>query len=327
MADRLSVLDLAEGFHLAQALAVLHDTGILAALAVPATAGDLAARHGLDPAMLGAVLEYAAERTDLIARTEQGYVATERCTVEACAMLDQYLGAYGPCSLALATLLREPARAGDMVDRDKHARAYERLPGPGIRLLPELLRKLELGHVLDIGCGPAALLVDLAAHDPAFVGWGVDASPAMCAAARRRIEAAGVADRVAVLQGDARALDDVLAPALRDQVRTITAASLVNELFVPDATPAIAWLRDLGRLFPDRVLVIADYYGRLGRPDQGQPVPRHIALHDYVQVLSGQGVPPADLVSWQQIYDAAGCSLAHVIEDPAGTTFIHLLRL
>lgn len=323
--ERWSVFDLVEGFHLAQAVAVLHEAGILASLTTPATAAATAAQHGLDAGMLGAVLEYVAARTDLVARTGDGYVATERYTVEACAILDQYLGAYGPNAIALATLLRAPARAEAMVDRDKHARAYGRLEGPGISVLPEILRRLEIGHVLDIGCGPAALLVDLARNDGDFIGWGVDFSPAMCAAARTRIEAAGVADRVTVLEGDCRQLQNVIPAATRDQVQTITAASLVNEFFAPDATPAIAWLRELARLFPGRILVVADYYGRLGKSHQ--PLPRRAGLHDYVQAISGQGVPPADVSAWQELYAAAGCSLAHVIEDPGATCFVHLLRL
>lgn len=332
MPEQWSMLDLAEGFHLAHAVMALHERGILASLTATATAEEVAAAHGLDPGMLAAVLEYVCARTDLVARTAEGYVATERCTTEALAMLDQYVGAYGPCSANLSALLVRPGPGGApgpvpgaLVDRDKHARAYARLPGPGIKILPELLRRLELGHVLDIGCGPAALLVDLAVRDPVFMGWGVDASPAMCTAARERIASAGVGDRVTVLEGDARALATALPRAIRDRVQTITAASLANEFFFPDTAPAIAWLRDLRALFPERILVIADYYGRLGQSEQ--PLPRTAGLHDYVQVISGQGVPPPDLAAWQEIYEAAGCSLAHVIEDPSSTCFIHLLRL
>ena len=76
---------------------------------------------------------------------------------------------------------------------------------------------------------------------------------------------------------------------------------------------------------PGRALLVSDYYGCLGQRD-GRWFPK-TALHDFVQVISGQGVPPPNLESWQAIYADAGCGLVHALEDDNASGFIHIVRL
>jgi hypothetical protein len=73
------------------------------------------------------------------------------------------------------------------------------------------------------------------------------------------------------------------------------------------------------------VLLIGDYYGQLGH--RRPPRSHTLAMHDFAQVISGQGIPPPDLASWKQIYRAARCSLVHVIQDHEASFFVHLLKL
>ena len=90
--------------------------------------------------------------------------------------------------------------AARAVDRVRHARAFEALDASALGAFPQIVRQLGLNYVLDLGCGPASLLVELARGDHQFVGWGIELNPAMCAAARRRIRGAGVGSRVRVLE-------------------------------------------------------------------------------------------------------------------------------
>lgn len=325
MPRRLSTFDLVEAFQLAHAVSALHEAGVLTALETPTPVGTIADGHGFDVGVLRLMLEYVADRTQLLDRNGDAYVTNKHYGPGARALIDQYIGAYGPNARATTRLLRDLNGAAELVDRKRHADAFEQLPGPGLAMLPEILRRLELGAVLDLGCGPGALLADLAVHDPSFEGWGLDANPQMCEAARRRLALAGVGDRVTIFEADVGALSAEIPSSVLGRVRTVTAASLLNGFFWPDEAPAVAWAQHLRAQLPGRLLVVVDYYGRLGKHEG--PLPRPIALHDYVQLLSGQGVPPPDLSGWRHVYEAAGCALVHAIEDPQADRFVHLVRL
>jgi hypothetical protein len=167
--------------------------------------------------------------------------------------------------------------------------------------------------------------VHLAEEDARFVGWGLELSPAMRRAARLAIRAAGMGKRIKIIAGDYRDLEGVLPAEVRLSIRTVTASHVVNEMFGSGVSGVMSWLEALRRTLPDRPLLISDYYGRLGSNAVGHR--RGTLLHDYVQLISGQGVPPASLVEWREIYARAGCRLAHVIEDRMTTQFIHIVVL
>jgi SAM-dependent methyltransferase len=61
----------------------------------------------------------------------------------------------------------------------------------------ELRRLVPLGgQVLDIGCGPARMLIAIAHELPGLAFTGIDVSPEMIALGRANVEAAGLADRI-----------------------------------------------------------------------------------------------------------------------------------
>jgi hypothetical protein len=100
---------------------------------------------------------------------------------------------------------------------------------------------------------------------------------------------------------------------------------VVNEMFGRGPSSVTAWLMKLRKLLPGRPVLIADYYGRLGFPEI--PADRYTMLHDFVQLISGQGIPPPRLEEWQDVYHSAGCRLVHVTEDSASTRFLHIVVL
>ena len=332
-APRWSALDLAEGLQLGHALSTLHDLGVLAALARPCSVDALAAEFGLDAAMLGATLEFAAARTDLLSRRGQRFRTTPAYAPPARFMLDLYAGAFAGNAVALRSILRRPARAGAAVDRARHARAFLQVSlqvslqaSAGAEAIPAaLLHQLGVRTVLDLGCGPGALLRAMALQDDGFRGWGVDANPAMCRNARVRLREAGVSRRVRIMHGDGRNPSRTLSDAVRAKIQAIVAGDLANELCANGADAAVVWLDRLQRDFPQRLLLVSDYYGRLGQ--RGYAAGRETLLHDYVQAISGQGIPPPHRKAWQAIYRAAGVRLIHCIEDTSTTRFLHLLQL
>jgi SAM-dependent methyltransferase len=321
----VSAFDLVEHFHLAYAACALHSTGVLSQLDRSRSAEDVAAANGLDTQLTTAVLQFLAERTELIERSGESYRATEQYDAWARAILDQYIGAYGPNAEALVEILRNPLLARGLVNRDRHAAALESLPGPGAAVLCDVLEQLQLDRVLDLGCGPAGFLVTMAMRNSRFVGWGLDISPAMCDAARSRVAAAGFADRLHIYEGDCAAIDNIVPEEIRVHIQALTAASVLNEFFVPDSGKAIEIIQCLRKCFFGKLLVVADYYGNLSQ--FGRSSSPFWALHDYIQAISGQGVPPADNLAWIPIYEQAGCTLLRAFDGPSGESFVHLVRL
>ena len=288
-AERWSAFDIAEAFHLARAADFIVATELLDDCDRPAS--ELADNASVDSQLLTHLLDLLAERTDLVDRSPAGYRKGQGLGPIEEAVIDQYLGAYGPNAIELPKILCTPSLGRNLVDRDRHARAFVKAPGPGQALLPPLLSKLGFNHVLDLGCGTGGLLIEMARSDPGFRGYGVDANPAMIRAAHLRLHACGVAEqRVCFKVADATHPAQGLPEDMLRQVQAVVAASMLNELFHPDDLPAVTWLRMLREILPERVLVVADYYGVLGHASKQAP---GRVLHDSDPVNLHPGNPSA----------------------------------
>jgi SAM-dependent methyltransferase len=319
-----STFDLVEAFHLSQATSTLHSLGVLETLRRPLTPEAAAKIHGLDPSFISGLLEYVAARTDLLRKTGKRFRSTESYSPHSRFLLELYTGAYRRNAVDLEKMLRHPGLAPAAVDRQRHARAFKMARNVGSGALPALIRKLQFNHVLDIGCGSGTLLIELAKQNPDFAGWGLELNPAMCKVARTEIRSAGI-KKVQIVEGDSRNLQRALPADVRASVEAVTACQVANEMFGVGSSGFVEWLRGLSSVFPGRPLLIADYYGQLGSKDSANQ--REALLQDYVQLISGQGLPPSNLKKWKALYTEAGCRLLHAIEDPHTTRFIHVLVL
>ncbi len=319
-----TVFDLAEGLFLAHSLSVLERLGILESLQEPLTVGELAAKHHADVGVLDAALQMLAVRTRLIVQRSGKYSVTSKYGEVERFQLLQYVGAYSNNAVALDQILRDPSVAGGLVDREQHARAFELERTWGRDTLADVMLRRGLNHALDLGCGTASMLLYLASQRPEFRGWGIDSNPWACAVAQRRVTAAGQGKRIKLFEGDCRDVKDILPSKVVRVVGTLTATGVANEFFANGNTNAVAWLARLKSLFPGRIMLIADYYGQLGKAKKISS--REVALHDFVQVMSGQGVPPANLEEWQMIYRTAQCDLIQVIQSRNSPSFIHVLK-
>jgi SAM-dependent methyltransferase len=324
MHDRWSSLDLAEGFQLSHAVATLYRLEVFESLKRPATVEALSRKHGLDADLLRGTIEFVLARTDLVRKIGRRYVTTSSYSAGSRFLLDLYLGAYANNARRLGDLLCDPSRAQNMIDRIRYARAFEAVNNSMLGIVPDLIRRLQFNHVLDVGCGSGELLLTLAKSDASFIGWGVDLNPSMCRVVRTRIRAAGASGRLRVLEGDCRRLSGLIPLNIRRRIQALVVSNVANEMFANGSERIVVWLRELRDIFPDRPLLISDYYGRLGRKGKFE---REAILHDFVQLISGQGIPPSDAAEWTAIYKRAGCHLAHILEDKSTTRFIHLLRL
>ena len=318
-----SVFDLVEAYQLSRAMAVLNDLKVFEA-AKPFSAKQLAEKHGLDATLLAGVLEYIALRTDLLRRTaNEQFVVTRN---NSRFLIDLYTGAYGGTADQLVKILRDPAIAPASVDRVRYARAFESVDSAAQGILPDVISALNFNYMVDLGCGNGDLLLELARRNGSFVGWGIDSNPAMLKVARARLREAHIGKRVRFLEADGANLHKEIPARVRSQIRSITCCNFANEMFGHGERQAINWFSELRKFFPGRPLLNCDYYGRLGRT-KNRRLQRETLLHDYAQLISGQGVPPATMAHWRSIYSKAGCRLVHVIEDTSTTRFIHIVGL
>jgi SAM-dependent methyltransferase len=324
-----TAFDLAEAYQLSRAVVVLNDLRIFESKK-PFTSKQLAAKHGLDARLLSGVLEYVALRSGLLRRTmSEEFIVSRNSSRAARFLIGLYIGAYGGAADQLARILRDPVAAPASVDRVRYALAFEAVDAAALGLLPDVIGALQFSYTLDLGCGNGDLLLELARRDPSFVGWGIDSNRAMLKIARTRLGRTHFGKRIKFLEADCRNLHKTIPERVRSQVRSITCCNVANEMFGQGERQGIKWFRELRKLFSGRALLNSDYYGRLGhRQDRrSRKADRETLLHDYAQLISGQGVPPPSRAAWHSIYSKAGCSLVHVIEDTSTTRFIHILAL
>jgi SAM-dependent methyltransferase len=123
------------------------------------------------------------------------------------------------------------------------------------------------GPLLELGCGTGRLLLPLAEVGHTLTG--VDLSPAMLEQARRRLAAAGLAERVTLVQDDMRGLRRLGAARFR-----LAFCAINSFLHLPDQAAQIAALRAIRRhlepggwlildLFHPHPDVLGGYDGRL----------------------------------------------------------------
>ncbi len=334
---RLTLVDAIEGMYVTAALDFLHREGVLAALGSGAAVALVAERFGFDADALAKLVEYVALRSDVVERVDDprgtrfAASAAYRDGSAAAYLLDQYAGGFGPCLLNLREVMRAPAEAGRFVDRARHADAYRRSGnGSSAPELVALADELGIGVLLDLGCGGGQLLAELAERRPQFRGIGIDANPFAVEAARRTLAARGLDGRVELLCGDLAALGALLSEERRASVDALAAVSVANAYAAGYPGRTIDdFLRALQALFPNRFLFLCDYYGRLDAVRDEPARFRRTLLHDLAQVVSGEGVPPANLAAWREIYARTGCTLvAHADAENDGIArFLHLVQL
>lgn len=326
---RSTPLAIIEGFYLAKVLDFFLRTGALDLLRNWATANEVATRLDRDPVLIRALLEFAVEGSDVVIRDRRDryrlnpkYLAWSALGFQ----IEKFVGAYGPSFTLLDERTLPAGGLGAGVNGARLAAAYAGLDPSGPSIVGKLIGEWAPASLLDLGCGVANLLLELARSNKAFRGWGIDANDSMCNTARARIAAAGMGDRISVWQGrveNLKALDEIT------DASVIHAGSLLNALFWPDRSRAVRLVTDLSQAFPERLLFVSDYYGRLTYRRRIGRSFRHAMIQDMAQVVSGQGVPPPDLAGWAAVYLEAGATLVSVTEGEHDGLrwFLHVVRL
>lgn len=192
-----------------QALFAFHESGMADRLASSEPVSTAALVEGLDEALGTALLKYLHIR-GVVEPGEGEYRLTERGRLlsapEVVALIGFYTEAYAPVLNRFAPLLKREIRYGEDVSRDgwalsKHCEVLARSFATGI--IMRALDTVGAKHVVDLGSGNCAFLIDSCKQDPTFHGIGLDNSPEAIAYARKLVDEEGLGDRIEVVLGDA----------------------------------------------------------------------------------------------------------------------------
>lgn len=330
MKPRVELIDAIEGFYVALVLDGLHRSGVLRALRDGAGVGSIARRLQLDRGTLTQLLGFVSLRSTVVCAaggTRRRFTLSPTYRESFGAhLLDQYVGAYGPCLRALPRILHRPRAGRSFVDALRHADAF-RSGGSSAELL-QLVEAFDVRRILDVGCGGGQLLAALARRRPDVRGIGVDANAEMVRLARRSIAAQRLDRRIRIVHSGIGRLARVVARRERMTIDAVCAVSVANEFFASD-NGIDRFIGRLRKLFPARLLFLSDYYSRLGRPRAAADGFARTIVHDVAQLLSGQGLPPADLRQWQAVYARNRVTLLQscACVDDGVRWFIHVVRL
>jgi SAM-dependent methyltransferase len=325
-----------EGYYLISILEGLHRLGALMKLRIGCDVEEVARECGIDSFLLRSVVDFVRKRcSDVLPSGGPPSALSEPGLLDATFLrhlLDQYVGAFGPCLADIEQVLADPAVGARRVDWVRHARAFSHGDrGIGNELPVRLLIQLGIHYVVDIGCGGGGLLLDFAELCPSARVWGVDSNPTAVSMARRAATAAGVAERVKFLEGDAFDFSEQLNADAQECAEVIAAFNVANAFFGGTEARGIrAWLQSLRRSFPNRFLLLGDYYGCLNHNLKGHSHHfRRALIHDVAQVLTGQGVPPENVDAWREILASVGCTLVKAFEgqDDEVAHFVYLIQL
>lgn len=186
-------------------LGALDALGVLPLLDGSRTIAMLASECALDADLLQAMLTYLASEGTVLRSEGWALLEPERVSGEL-AFLQWLMGGYGPLLTELEGLVAGTHRYGEDVHRDDGQMAAASaaigrqftdaallgvLQSPGIR------------RIADIGCGGAARLVSLCRQLPELTAVGIDLSSDCCRQAQDNIDAAGLSQRVEIIEARA----------------------------------------------------------------------------------------------------------------------------
>ncbi len=155
---------------------------------------------------------------------------------------------------------------------------------------------LERGTVADLGCGPGVMLSEVLLSRPAWLGYGVDISPAAVNYAQRLAAQKGVAARADIREGDVARLP------FADESMDVVVASEVLE-HVPDLSGS---LREIARVLRPG-----------GRAAITLPVETHVATHIHSMSTLEDAIAQLDAAGLAVVRSDVHRDLLRYGDDPA----------
>ena len=186
------------------------------------------------------------------------------------------------------------------MDTPEDAQEFEEMDHSGVNrtFVDALLAGGEIGkYVVDLGCGPAAIPIELCSREENVQVMAIDSAISMLEVAKIQIDFAGLLDQVFLEHADVKDMGE-FEP---DMAETVMSNSLIHHLAQPELAlqSALYLLKPGGRLF------IRDLY----RPDSNETVEKLVSQYvsnetQYAQQLFRQSLCAS--LTLDEIQDVAG---------------------
>jgi predicted O-methyltransferase YrrM len=326
-AERLD--GIVQGYRAAAVLFAAQRVGVFAALAEgPWSAGELAARLGADRRGMRILLD-ACAALGLLDKEGERYAAGEvarehllpgaprsqAASVRHAARLYARWGHLADAVVEGRPVAEEAIDARLGHDEVEFARAMADVGRRSARVTVEALDLGGVASALDLGGGPAIYAVEMARSSEGLVVTVLD-RPGTLAEARRNVEAAGLADRVRLLPGDA------LADPLGGPYDLVFTSNLVH-IYPPEANRRLI-ARAAAALSPGGRLAVKDF---LLDPDRTAPAGGALfAVNMLVATEGGDSYTVEEVAGWAEeagltvegVRDLTAQSRLLVARKPAG---------
>jgi SAM-dependent methyltransferase len=317
MKKKNNIFDIVEGYYLAKLLVYLNRRGFFADPAKKRSIrGDSPDSH---------VLRFLMDRSDILIPDGANSVVMNpkyASYMELGFHIEKFLEAYGEFDL-------EGNEPLVKVDEGQFSQAFERASAfQDFGTVLKILSALKVRSILDLGCGAGNLIVQFCRESKSNTAIGIDQNAYLNGIASNKIAESDLQRRAKAIRGNVTEFYKLLSVSEIRSTQAIFGSSIFNEFFYRPAD-LIKFFKALKKYFPGRYLIVSDYYGSFNTPKANNKRLQHNYVHDVMQILTGQGLPPKDHQGWNEYYKKANCDLAYVYEgtDAGINWFIHIVRL
>lgn len=317
--QKKNIFDIIEGYYLSHFLRHLCQKKII-------TPGSTAIRFSKQDPFTENMLRFIADKTDILVERKGAFVLSKKYAhyTSLGYHIDKLIDSYGNFDFTNKRRILQLNKPAFAASKEKTTPYFD------YALLQAILDKVDGSSILDLGCGMGGLMAGYCSGDKKRRAIGIDNNRGLCKRGNRLFENNKLKSRARIYYGDVLKIDEAIPKRSRDAVDIVVANNFMNELFGSGVKkPAEILLAELKKTFPDRYLVIMDYYGVFGTSRRNHPLLQHNYMHDIMQLFSGQGVPPANYKAWNKYYSKAGCKLLQVFEgtNTGISWFIHVIRM
>ncbi len=236
--------------------------------------------------------------------------------------IDKFLGAYGQFNAnekAPKIVINEKKFAAAFDKASYHQTNHHIL---------QLLSQLGIKTLLDLGCGTGKLLIDFCEQSKQHKAFGIEQNAYLLLIVKKQIKQNKLSSSIKLIKGNVTNFNTLLNANQQKSIDAIYGASILNEFF-QSPTTLVRFLKNLKKTFAGKFFIVVDYYGILHTKQATKKSKAHNYVHDVMQVLSGQGMPPSTKNEWNDYYKKAGCELilAHEAKNNSINWFIHVIKL